>query len=162
MAINDTLLIFDALANQPPTSGFATLDVRGDLLVLDFDASADEQAQFIAKVPSHYKGGDLELEVTWTSTAATTGNAKLRVELTRVAAGDNLDSLPAVAATGSITLVAPAASGVLTASSFAALAVADLVAGDFLRVQMTRLATDGADTMAGDVELVCVEVKEGA
>jgi hypothetical protein len=162
MAINDTILIFDALANQPPASGFATLDVRGELLVLDLDESANEQAQFIGMVPSHYKGGDSGVAVTWTSTSATSGDARLRVELTRIAAGDNLDSLPAVDATGDLTVTAPATSGVVVVSTFAALAVPDLATGDLLRVQVTRLATDAADTMAGDLELVWVEVKEVA
>jgi hypothetical protein len=162
MANGDTLLVFDALANSAPASDFATLDVRGDFLVLDFDPTASEQAQFVASVPSHYKGGNLEVRITGTSTSATTGNAKLQIELTRIAAGDNLDALPAADASGELIVAAPATSGVLQTGDFDPLAVADLVPGDLLRVQITRLAVDVEDTMTGDWELVALELREVA
>lgn len=160
MAIGDTLLMFDPLANRPPTSGYATLDVRGQFVVLDFDASANEQAQFHAVVPRHYRGGGIQVLVSWTSTSATSGNAKLRVELTRLTTGGNLDSLPSVGGTADLVVVAPATSGNVGVATFADLAVSDLAAGEMLLVRMTRLATDGADTMTGDLELIAVEVKE--
>ena len=160
MAAGDTILVFDPLANHPPTANFATLDLRGEFVVLDFDASANESAQFQAVVPSHYKGGELHVVVTGTSTSATSGNVKLRVELTPIAAGINLDSLPAASVSGDLVVACPATSGVLVESEFDALSVADLEAGEILRVQITRLASDGADTMAGDWELVGVAVKE--
>lgn len=162
MAINDTLLILEPLANHPPAANFATLDMRGEFLVMDFDATTNEQAEFHAVVPSHYKGANLKLLATWTSSSATSGNAKLRIEVTRVEAGTNLDSLPAVDATEDLTVAAPGTSGVLVQSEFAAITVSGLAAGDLLRVQVTRLASDGADTMAGDLELVAIEVREVA
>jgi hypothetical protein len=162
MALNDTLLVLDPLANHSPAANFATLDMRGEFLVLDFDATANEQAQFHAIVPSHYKGAKLQLAVTWTPTTATTGNAKLRVELTRIEPSTNLDSLPPADATVDVTVAAPATSGVLVRSEFASATVSDLAAGDLLRVQLSRLATDAADTMTGDLELAAIEVREVA
>ena len=160
MAIGDTLLIFEPLANHPPAANYATLDLRGEFVVLDFDANTNEQAQFQAVVPSHYKGGELRVLVTGTSSTATSGAAKLRVELTRIAAGDNLDSLPAPDASADLTIACPATSGILVVSELSLLTVADLAAGEILRVQVTRLATDAADTMTGDWELVAVTVRE--
>lgn len=160
MATDDTLLIFDPLADHPPATNYATLDLRGDFVVLDFDASTNEQAQFHAVVPSHYKGAALRVLLTGTSSTATSGAAKLRVELTRIAAGDNLDSLPAPDASADITVACPATSGLLVVSELSLLTVADLTAGEILRVQVTRLATDAADTIVGDWELVAVAVKE--
>jgi hypothetical protein len=160
MAIGDTLLIFDPLANQPPATNYATLDMRGDFVVLDFDANTNEQAQFHAVVPSHYKGGPLRVRLTGTSSTATSGAAMLRVELTRIAAGANLDSLPASSASADLMVACPATSGVLAVSEWSLLTVADLAAGEILRVQVTRLATDAADTMTGDWELVAVTVRE--
>jgi hypothetical protein len=160
MAIGDTLLMFDPLANRPPTSGYATLDLRGQFIVLDFDASANEQAQFHAVVPRHYRGGDIKVLVSWTSTSATSGNAKLRVELTRLTSSGNLDSLPSVTGSADVVIAAPATNGNVGVAEFAAVAVSDLAAGEMLLVRITRLATDGADTMTGDLELIAVEVKE--
>jgi phosphopentomutase len=45
-------------------------------------------------------------------------------------------------------------------SEFGSLSVADLEAGEILRIQITRLASDAADTMSGDWELVSVVVEE--
>jgi hypothetical protein len=160
MAIGDTLLMFDPLANRPPTSGYATLDLRGQFVVLDFDASANEQAQFHAIVPRHYRGGDIKVFVSWTSTSATSGNAKLRVELTRLPSSGNLDSLPSVNGSADLVVAALATSGNVGVAEFTDLTVSDLAAGEILLVRITRLATDAADTMTGDLELVAVEVKE--
>lgn len=160
MAIGDTLLMFDPLANRPPTSGYVTLDMLGQFVVLDFDASANEQAQFHAVVPRHYRGGEIQVLVSWTSTSATSGNAKLRVELIRLPSGGNLDSLPSVSATGDLVVAAPATSGNIGVATLAALPVSSLTAGEMLLVRITRLATDGADTMTGDLELIAVEVRE--
>lgn len=160
MAIGDTLFVFEPAANHPPSSNYATIDLRGDVLVLDFDASTNEKAQFFAVVPSHYKGGNLEVVMTWTSSTATSGNIKLQADLTRIAAGDNLDSLPSVDVTETLTAACPATSGLLVQSEFDPIAVSDLAAGDLLRLQITRLASDGGDTMTGDWELVAVAVRE--
>ena len=160
MAVGDTLLIFDPLANRPPASAYATLDVRGEFVVLDFDAAANERAQFHANLPSHYRGGDLKVFVTWTSTSATSGDMKLRVELTRIASGNNLDALPSPQATVDVTASCPATSGNLALLEVGPLAISGLAAGETLSVHITRLATDAADTMSGDLELVAVEVGE--
>lgn len=160
MASGETLLTFDALANRPPASGFASLDLRGEFVVLDFDAATNEKAQFNARVPTHYMGGAVEAAITWTSTSGTSGNVKLRIELTRLAAGANLDSLPSPHASADVTAAAPAVAGNLVVTASGSLVVGNLAAGDLLRVQMTRLASDGADTMAGDCELVALELRE--
>lgn len=160
MASGDSLQVFDALANRPPAAGYATVDLRNDFVVLDFDDTLNEMAQFHTTVPSHYGGGSLTAHVTWTSTTATTGNVKLRTELTRLAAGANLDSLPAVDGSDNITIAAPATSGDLAIASTTAIAVAALAAGDALLVAISRLAADAADTLVGDVEVVAVEIRE--
>lgn len=160
MASGDSLLALDALSNRPPETDFAALQVRGGFVILQFDDSVDEGAQFHAAVPSHYDGGDLEGLITWTSASATSGSCKLRVELTRVTAGSNLDSLPAVGGSAEITESSPTTSGELVQSSFGPVSVSGLSSGDLLVVGVTRLATDVADTLTGDVELLAVEIRE--
>jgi len=160
MASGDSLLTFTPLDNRPPASNFATLDTRGDFVILDFDDAIDEAGQFYAIVPSHYSGGNLVAAVTWTSSSAITGNALLRVEATRLASGANLDVPPAVGDSESITMAAPATNGNLVVSETAPLTVSSLAAGDILLVVLTRLATDVSDTLIGDVELFTVEIRE--
>jgi hypothetical protein len=160
MASGDSLLSFDPLANRPPTTTFASVDLRGEFVVLDFDDSTSEQATFHAILPSHYSGGDLIAVLTWTSSSATSGNAKLRLELTRLASGVNLDALPTP--DGSIDLVvpAPSTSGDLVVSQSGLVTVSGLMPGETLRVLVRRLAADASDTMTGDLELVSLELRE--
>ena len=160
MASGDSLLVFDPLSNRPPTANYATVDLRSGFVVLDFDDTTDEKAQFHAVVPSHYGGGNLLAELTWTSSAATTGNAQWRVEITRLNQGANLDTLPAVAGSSDVLVAAPAASGDLITSLSSSLTPGGLTTGDLLLVQVTRLAADAADTLVGDIELVALEIRE--
>lgn len=160
MATGDSLISFDPLANRPPSSDYATLDLRGDLPVLDFDASSNESAQFLAPVPSHYNGGDLTATLLWAASSATSGNAKIRVKLTRLTVGSNLDSLPSVGDSDDITDAAPATNGDIATATTGSMTVASLTAGNLLLVEVTRLATDAADTMTGDCELVSLAITE--
>lgn len=160
MASSETLLTFDPLSNRPPMTDFASVDLRGEFVVLDFDASTSEAAQFHAIVPSHYSGGDFSAVLTWTSSTATSGNAKLRVELTRLSAGVNLGALPAAGGSAELVVAAPSTNGDLMVGSTDPIAVSGLTPGDTLRVLVIRLATDTADTMAGDLELVSLELRE--
>ncbi|MCG8448911.1 MAG: hypothetical protein MI725_04945 [Pirellulales bacterium] len=148
------------MSNSPPATGYATLDLRSGFAVLDMDDAADEKAIFHAVLPSHYGGGQVLAVVTWTSTSGITGNAKLRIEATRIQAGTNLDSLPAAAGSSDVVVAAPTASGELVVSQTSAIDVGGASSGDTLLITLTRLATDAADTLAGDVELLALEVRE--
>jgi len=160
MASGDSLLVFDSLSNRPPTVDYASVDLRSGFVVLDFDDTTNEAAQFHAVVPSHYGGGNLVAVLNWTSTTAITGNAKLRVEATRLPLGANLDTLPVVDGSSEVTSAAPAVSGELVVSQLPSMSTGGLVAGDLLLITLTRLAVDAADTLSGDVELVSLEVRE--
>ena len=160
MASGDSLITLDALSNRPPATGFAAVNVRGGFVVLQFDDSLDEQALFHATIPSHYGGGDVEVVLTWTTTSATSGSCKLRVELTRMTSGSNLDSPPTVSDSVEVTENAPATSGDLVQSFCGPLSVTGLSGGDTLIVSVTRVASDAIDTLAGDVELISVALRE--
>ena len=160
MASGDSLMTADALCNRPPAADFATVDVRGDLVVLDFDDSTEEQAQFQAVVPSHFGGGEIEPVLTWTTTSAATGNCQFEVELVHLAAGDNLDAPPAASGSSQVTSGAPSTTGDLVVAVGGSIEVAGLAAGDLLLVRVNRLAADAADTLVGDVEFVSLELRE--
>jgi len=160
MASGDSLLVFDSLSNRPPAVDYASVDLRNGFVVLDFDDTTDESALFFAPFPSQYGGGQLLAVVTWTSTTATTGSAKLRVETTRITSGVNLDSLPLVDGTADFTVSAPAVNGELVTSQSASLNAGGAAAGDLLLVGVTRLASDVVDTLVGDLEFVSLEVRE--
>lgn len=160
MASGDSLMTADALSNRPPSADFATVDMRGDFVVLDFDDSTEEQAQFQAVVPSHFAGGEIEALLTWTTSSAVTGNCKFEVELVHFAVGDNLDSPPAASGSSQVTTAAPATSGDIVVAVSDSIAVTGLAAGDVLQVLVNRQAADVADTLVGDVELISLELRE--
>jgi hypothetical protein len=159
MASGDSLMYFDPLANRPPASAYATLDLRGALAVLDFDAAANEAASFLAPMPRHYRGGDLIAELYGTS-AETSGNARLRIGLTRLVAASALDPPPSELSSAELVIAAPASAGQLVRAATAPMAAGSLTAGDLLLVSVARMATDGTDTLTSDWELTGIEVRE--
>lgn len=160
MAAGDSILFLSPLSNSPPSSGYATLDLRNGFVVLDMDDTNDEKATFHSVLPSHYDGGQIQAILTWTSTSGITGNAKFRVEVTRIQAGANLDSLPTVDGSADVVVAAPATSGELVVSQSPAINTGGANSGDSLLFSVTRQASDVADTLSGDIELLALEVRE--
>jgi len=54
MPTNDTLAIWTPLANEPPSTAYATLDTRNAQPVLDFGDAVDASAVFSGVMPRHY------------------------------------------------------------------------------------------------------------
>jgi len=160
MASGDSLFLFDPLSNRPPATNFASVDMRNGFVVLGFGDSTNESAQFLSVLPSHYGGGQLVAIVTWTTTTATTNDAKLKVEVSQFAEGTDLDVLPVVDDSDTLTLAAPTASGKTVFSQSLSLVAGTAATGDQLLVGLTRLATDAGDTLVGDIEVVSVEIRE--
>ena len=73
MATGDTLAIFTPLANEPPSSNYATFDTRNSVAVLDFDDTTDESAVFGGVLPNNYASGGLTVTLVWMATSATSG-----------------------------------------------------------------------------------------
>lgn len=165
MASGNTLCTFTAIGNQPPAANYATLDQRNALWVLDFDASTDESAVFTGVLPRSYAGGGLTVYLHWMATSATSGTARWSVSIERHQAGtddSDSDSFATGQTAGSATS-GTSGSETVTSIAFTSGAQMDsLAAGERFRLRVTRDAdgTSGTDDMAGDAELVAVEVKE--
>lgn len=165
MASGQTLCRFTPAANQPPSSAYATPDVRNGLLVLDFDAAADENAIFVDVLPRNYGGGGLTVYIHWMASTATTGSCRWQAAIERHLAGtddSDADSFAAAQSAGG-TAVTPSGTEIVTAITFTNGAQMDsLAVGERFRLKVTRDAdgTSGTDDMAGDAELVAIEIKE--
>ena len=61
MASGDTLLVLTPLHNEPPSANAATIDLRNQHAVLDFDAATDESAVFGGVLPRNYAGGGVTI-----------------------------------------------------------------------------------------------------
>ena len=159
MATGDTLAVFTPQHNEPPASGEAKLDLRNEQPVLDFAAAAGEAAIFSGVLPAHYAGGGLTVEIAWAATSATSGGVDWSAAFERHAEDDadlDADNFGA-AATGSDN--APSSSGMLRYTQLAIDSgdMDNAQAGEHFRLKVSRGA---GDSLAGDAELVSVELRE--
>ena len=165
MASGQTLVTFTAQAYYPPPLAEvpAQPDVRNSIMVLDFDAVADERVYFVGILPRNYGGGGLTVDLHWMASTATSGNVRWLAGIERHLPGTDDTDAGSFASSVFQTAAAPGISGSEAVTSFAFTAGAamdNLAAGERFRIQIYRVATDAADTMAGDAELVAVEIRE--
>ena len=161
MASGNTLCTFTALANNPPTAGYATLDFRNNVPVLDFDPAATETAIFTGTLPRHYAGGGITGTLTWMASTATSGNVIWETAFERGNTDLDADSF-ATAVTGAAAAT-NATSGIVTNTAIAhtnGAQIDSLAIGEMFRLRVQRIGGSGSDTMAGDAELVVVELRE--
>lgn len=165
MASGQTLVVCTPQDNQPPAANFATPDVRNGHIVLDFDADSDEDAIFLSVLPRNYAGGGITVDLHWMASSAVSGACRWQVAIERHQAGTDDSDSDSFAAAQSAGSTAPGTSGseAVTSVAFTDGAQMDsLAAGERFRLKVTRDAnqTSGTDDMAGDAELVAVEIRE--
>jgi hypothetical protein len=162
MASGQTLCVLTPQSNQPPATAYATPDVRNSLLVLDYDADADESAVFVGILPRNYANGGLTVTLHIMHSSATSGTSRWEVAFERMNTDEDSDSF---ASAQSASCTASGTSGIISTATvtFTDGAQMDSVAaGEPFRLKVTRDAngTTGTDSATGDAELVAVEVKE--
>lgn len=163
MTTGDTLVLFNALNNEPPSSVMATVNLRNGHPILEFDAATDWFAIFSGLLPRHYSGGGLTVTLMWMAATATSGNVVWNAAFERM--DDETTDLDAdsFAAVQAATAAAPGTTGMVqyTAITFTNGAQMDSVAaGEAFRLKISRDADNGSDTMTGNAQLLLVEVKE--
>jgi hypothetical protein len=162
MASGATLLVFTPFSNEPPSSNPATIDLRNNHPVLDFDDTTNESAVFTSIMPRAYAGGGLTVYIHYAMASAVTGDIDWDVSFERI--GDqqqdlDVDGFAAVQSSDNVTV--PNTSGMVDIVNiiFTNGAQMDSIAvGESFRMKVTRDAAN--DTAVGDAELVAVEVKE--
>jgi len=165
MASGDTLVTFLPLGYEPPASNYATLDTRNSHPVLDFDATAaTESAIWTGVLPNNYSGGGITIYLHWAASTATSGNVIWQSSFEYISDGSNdIDSDSFATAVTWSAAATSGTSGIVTVSSQAhtnGAQIDSIVAGGSFRLKIERLGSDGSDTMAGDAELVAVELQE--
>lgn len=124
-------------------------------LQLLFDAAQREQCAWNFVVPSDYGSGPI-LKVKYKMTSAVTGVVSLDARLSAVTPGDATDmDAKAYAAANVATDTVPATTAGFVKEVSITLANADSVAaGDMATLHFARDGAAGADTAAGDMEVV--------
>lgn len=153
-----TLGFFGPMTAQPPASGFATLDTRNSIAVLDFDDTAVESSTWVGVIPEGANlSSGISARIHWMATTATSGNVRWRVEFER--AGTDMDADSFDTATEG-TSAANGTSGIESVAAITCTTIDSLAAGDRFRVRISRVGNDGTnDTMSGDAELIGVELR---
>lgn len=161
MASGDTLVVFHPYQNEPPATNYATLDLRNQHPVLDFDPGATpESAVFSSIMPRNYAGGGVTVYLHY-STVAESGDVDWDVAFERV--GDqqqDVDSDSFATAVSVDNTTVPATQGLvdIVAVALTSGQIDGVAVGEKFRMKVTR---DGAnDTCASDIELHMIEIKE--
>lgn len=162
MATGQTIATFRPFDNEPPATNFATLDLRNNHPVLDFDDTTQEAAIFSDVLPRAYAGGGITVYLHYAMTTATSGTCGWDVAIERI--GDqqlDVDSDSFATAQTVTAVTVPATSGLVDIVNVAITDGANmdsLAVGEGFRIRIRRdVANDNA---SGDAELMFVEIKE--
>jgi hypothetical protein len=163
MASGDTLVIFRPQDNEPPAANYATLDLRNQHPVLDFDDSTNESGVFSAVMPQNYAGttgvtvyihyamsSAVANDIDWDAAFERIGDQQLDIDGDSFAAVNSVDNTTVPGTTGLVDIVSIAFTDGVDMDSVAA--------GEGFRLKITRDAV--SDTAAGDAELRFVEIRE--
>ena len=163
MASGDTLMVFTALSNEPPSSNYATVDTRNGAVVLDFDdGPTSESAIFSGVMPQHYSGTTgITVYIHYSMTSATSGTVDWSVSFDRIGDGQQDIDSDSFADANSVTgTTVPGTSGHIDIVSvdFDDGADMDSVAkGESFKIKVTRSDTPES---GGDAELYKIELRE--
>ncbi len=155
--LSTSVSFFTATHNQPPASGFATLDTRNSIAVLEFDSATDESAVFMGVLSSNtVVTSGLVVNLWWMADTATSGNVLWSVQFESQGTDNNSNSFD-IATSGIAT--ANGTSGIETETAITCTAIDSLTAGKRYRLKVNRAATNASDTMTGDAQLIAVAVR---
>jgi hypothetical protein len=159
MSANNTLLIFPAMAGEPPAEQWARPANWNDRPCLAFtdQTGQDETTYFHAIMPRHYTAGPILAKLHWS--APGTGFVVWGAKVERLQAGtDDLDDDGFAAESTATSEITTQDCPVI--ESIAIDNLDGIEAGDLFRLAIRRLSSDGSDTLAGDAYLLAIELFE--
>jgi len=165
MASGESLAMWSAAAGIPPTTGYATLDVRNEHVVLDFDKDTNESAYFAGVLPRNYEGGDLVFRVEF-MTSTTSGNGVVwAATLERHQPGvDDFDANNfGTTVTGSANESTTSGVASVATLTISAAQAGTPEPGESFRLKLIRDASGafvGGDNCLSDAELISIELRE--
>jgi hypothetical protein len=163
LSSGDTLAIFRGIDGEVPGTGnIATTVFRNGHCLRAFDSAELQSTVFEASLPRNYSGNGITIYIHWVSATATNNNVVWTGAFERVNDGSLDIDGDSFASAKTVTSAAAATSGVvITASiSFSNSEIDGLTVGDIFRLKVSRDGADASDNMAGDAQLLAVEVIE--
>ncbi len=161
-----THTIFIPAAAMRPTSSngcasIATVETtagRPDLQVLDFDASADEHAQFQIAMPKSWDEGTITFRVFWTSTATDTDGVAWALQGVACADDDTIDVAYGTAVVVTDDNISAAEDMLITDVSAALTIAGSPAAAEMCFFRVFRDVSDANDDMTEDARLIGVQI----
>jgi hypothetical protein len=151
------LSYFTALDNTPPIAGFATLDTRNAIPVLNFDAGLNESGIFKGIIPtgSNLSSG-IKVNIEWIAATATAGNVLWGVQFENHTHDLETDSFD-IFTTG--ISAANGTAGIISTLSLNCTAIDTLKEGDSFRLRVIRSGDKTPeDSMTGDAQLIYLDL----
>jgi hypothetical protein len=160
-----TLVAFFPMDNEPPSSNYATFDVRNGHPVLTFPDAVVYAAIFSAVMPRRYGGGGVTVLINWMSDGTSTNKVCFSAQLERMDVGTtDLDSdsfgTQVIDTTG---VAGSSTSGIQSQTTIALTTGAQMdsvVAGDTFRLKITRETGQTNDTNTGNIQVTSIEIRE--
>lgn len=165
MASGDSLLVLVPANGEPTLNNYATLDLRGTHLVLDFDDGTTERMEFPGFMPRHYDGGGVTVTLGWMFTSAPSpGSDTCKWDVEWKSVSDDADDLDTKgwAAANSVTATSASANGEVDYAEITFTDGADMdsvASGEYFRLRVSRDASGGTAS-PGDAELLFIEIRE--
>ena len=165
MASGDTLFYMDALNAQPPAADFGTLDLRNVTPVIVLKDTTTTTVELSGYMPANYGAGTITVTIGWMAADVTVGPNDCVLTCAWKSVTDDADDLDskAFAAANTATSTEASASGEVKYQDiiFANGADSDSVAAnEYFRLEIGREASQAADDLADDVQIVFVRGKE--
>lgn len=161
MASGDSLCVFSAQHNVPPSTGYAAFVgwADGDLQ-LDFNTSGDA-AIFRGFLPKNYNAGGITAYLHWTLAGTSTGNVGWALAFERSNDANHKIGTNGFATCQIAASVAATATCYQLITSNAVITnganMDSLAAGDFFRLKVTSASSDG---YTANRRLVAIELRE--
>lgn len=145
-----------ASAGSAPVTAFATSTGKPDIVALSFDASVDQYASFVWRMPKSWNEGSIIASFEWTHPTTTTDfDVVWGIQAVAAGAGDAIDT--SYGAGAQVTDTGGTEHVLYRSSVTSAISIAaSPTTYDDIFLRIYRKASDAADTMAVDARLINV------
>ena len=163
MTAKETIFVPAAAMRPTVSNGCAALtDVettagRPDMSVLDFDATADEHAQFQVAFPKRWNLGTVTYQAFWTTTAADTDGIAIGLQGVAVSDADTIDVAYGTAVVVTDDAQTAAEDLYVTAESTAVTIAGTPADDDMCYFRVFRDVSDANDDMTEDMRLIGIK-----
>ena len=150
--------MYGATTNPADAQQVETTATRPDMKVLDFDASAEELAQFSVAFPKSWNEGTITYQVYWTPASTNTGDCIFGLQGVACGDGDTIDVSYGTAITVTDAGIGTVEDQQVSSESSAITIAGSPAAGEQTYFQLFRDATAGGDTFTGDARVLGIKI----